>query len=65
MADYIFPLVYKPGFNRDGPDFQPDFCNDGQWIRFNEGKVKKIGGLASPGPIETALDAGFVSNWEK
>jgi hypothetical protein len=51
MADYMFPLTYKAGLNRDGSAFQPEYCNDGQWIRFNEGKVKKIGGVISPGRL--------------
>lgn len=51
MADYIFPLTYKAGFNRDGTDYQPEFCTEGQWIRFNEGKVQKIGGVVSPGAL--------------
>lgn len=51
MADYMFPLTYKAGLNRDGSAFQPEYCNDGQWIRFNEGKVKKIGGVISPGKL--------------
>lgn len=51
MADYMFPLTYKAGLNRDGTAFQPEYCNDGQWIRFNEGKVKKIGGIISPGRL--------------
>ena len=51
MADYMFPLTYKAGLNRDGTAFQPEYCNDGQWIRFNEGKVKKIGGVISPGKL--------------
>lgn len=62
MADYIFPLTYKPGLNRDGTDFQPEYCSDGQWIRFNEGKVQKIGGMVSPGPIDAELDASYVSD---
>ena len=53
MADYMFPLTYKAGLNRDGTAFQPEYCNDGQWIRFNEGKVKKIGGVISPGRLGT------------
>jgi hypothetical protein len=51
MADYMFPLTYKAGLNRDGTDYQPEYCNDGQWIRFNQGKVKKIGGVVSPGAL--------------
>ena len=44
MAGTIFPLVYKPGISRDGTNFQAQFCTDGQWVRFQRGKVKKIGG---------------------
>ena len=51
MAEYMFPLIYKAGLFRDGTDYQPEYCNDGQWIRFNEGKVKKIGGVISPGRL--------------
>ena len=47
----MFPLTYKAGLNRDDTTFQPEYCNDGQWIRFNEGKVKKIGGVISPGEL--------------
>jgi len=59
MADSIFPLSYKPGLRRDGTRFQPEYCIEGSWIRFNEGKVKKIGGMVSPGLIDSG---NFVSN---
>jgi hypothetical protein len=49
----ISPLNYKPGLNRDGTNFQPEYCSDGQWIRFNQGKIKKIGGMVSPTLIDT------------
>lgn len=51
MADYMFPLTYKAGLFRDGTDYQPEYCNEGTWIRFNEGKVQKIGGVISPGAL--------------
>lgn len=38
------PLVYKPGIQRDGTDFQDEYCIDGQWIRFVGGKIKKMKG---------------------
>lgn len=59
---YILPLTYKAGINRDNTDFQPEYCNEGQWIRFNEGKVNKIGGMRSPGVIDQELDASYVSS---
>lgn len=48
MASNLYPLIYKPGIKRDGTQFQSEYCTDGQWIRFNEGKVKKIGGMIAP-----------------
>jgi len=38
------PLVYKPGIQRDGTEFQDEYCIDGQWIRFVGGKIKKMKG---------------------
>lgn len=45
MAGNLFPLIYKPGIKRDGTKFQSDYCTDGQWVRFQRGIVKKIGGM--------------------
>lgn len=45
MASNLVQLSYKPGIQRDGVLFQGDFCSDGQWVRFQRGKVKKIGGM--------------------
>lgn len=60
MAATIFPLVYKPGISRDGTNFQSQFCTDGQWIRFQRGKVKKIGGMTG---IDLSLTQGaFFTN---
>lgn len=47
MADLIFPFLYKPGIARDGTDFQPEYCIDGQWVRFQRGRIKTIGGRKS------------------
>lgn len=45
MAANLFPLIYNPGIQRDGTTFQSEYCTDGQWIRFQRGKVRKIGGM--------------------
>lgn len=45
MAATLVPLLFKPGIQRDGSPFQGDYCSDGQWIRFQKGVPKKIGGL--------------------
>jgi hypothetical protein len=47
MTANLYPLAFKPGVQRDGTSFQPDYCTDGQWIRFQRGIVKKIGGMKS------------------
>lgn len=60
MAGTNFPLTYKPGISRDGTNFQPNFCTDGSWIRFQRGKVKKIGGMVSFN--SSALQNTFFSN---
>lgn len=52
MAANLFPLIYNPGIQRDGTTFQSEYCTDGQWIRFQRGKIKKIGGMR--GAITTA-----------
>lgn len=41
----IFPLVYKAGIKRDGTQFQSEYCTSGQWIRFQRGVIRTIGGL--------------------
>jgi hypothetical protein len=44
MASNLYPLVYKAGIKRDGTTFQPEYCTEGQWIRFQHGKISKMGG---------------------
>lgn len=45
MPIQLFPLVPKAaGFLKDGSLYQGDYCTDGQWVRFYQGKPKKIGG---------------------
>ena len=38
------PLVYKPGIQRNAGDFQDEYCIDGQWIRFVNGRIRKMKG---------------------
>lgn len=58
MANYIFPLLYKPGISRDGTDFEPFFCREGNWVRFDEGRVKNIGGMQAPELFEPLFANG-------
>jgi len=45
MASNLYPLVYKAGIKKDGTTFQPEYCTEGQWIRFQHGRISKIGGM--------------------
>jgi hypothetical protein len=45
MAENLYPLIYKPGIKRDGSTFQSDYCTSGQWIRFQNGLIRKMGGM--------------------
>src|SRR3954466_6524006 len=46
MADIqnIFEINSKPGIKRDGTNFDSEYYSDGQWVRFQRGRPKKIGG---------------------
>ena len=41
----VFQLDALPGIKRDGTLVDGDNWSDGQWIRFQRGRVKKMGGL--------------------
>lgn len=44
MAERIVPIRSEPGVKRDGTRFEGDFYVDGQWVRFQRGLPRKIGG---------------------
>lgn len=63
MPGNLFPLTYKPGIKRDGTKFQSEYCTDGQWIRFQRGIVKKIGGMLGNFALPLApVDAATAGN---
>lgn len=47
MADNLYPIIYKPGIKKDGTLFQSEYCTNGFWVRFQNGMIKKIGGMKS------------------
>jgi hypothetical protein len=55
MAKKLYPLVMKAGIKRDGCAFQPDYCTDGDWIRFQKGLPRSMGGMV--GPANTLVPA--------
>ena len=48
MAEEIIqPILSKPGIKRDGTMFEGDAHVDGQWVRWQRGLARKIGGYRS------------------
>lgn len=44
MADGRIPLDFRPGIARDGTSLDSDQFIDGEWVRFERGRPRKIGG---------------------
>lgn len=61
MANNIYPLNFKPGIKRDGTLFQADYCTDGQWVRFQRGYIRKIGGMKG-GVVINAATISKITN---
>lgn len=47
MAEQIVQIKSLPGIKRDGTKFEGDNYVDGQWVRFQRGLPRKIGGYRS------------------
>lgn len=47
MAEQIVQIKSLPGIKRDGTKFEGDQYVDGQWVRFQRGLPRKIGGYRS------------------
>jgi hypothetical protein len=56
-------LVLKSlaGIKRDGTKYEGDFYTDGQWVRFQRGLPRKIGGYRSINKYLTEISRGFNS----
>lgn len=44
MTQKVFSIDTLPGIQRDGTVFDKQYYNDGQWVRFQRGRPRKIGG---------------------
>ena len=44
MTKQIYQIVTKAGIQRDGTLFDSIYYRDGQWVRFQRGRPRKIGG---------------------
>jgi hypothetical protein len=61
MADQPIVLRSNPGIKRDGTKYDGDFYTDGQWVRFQRGLPRKIGGYRSINKYLSQLSRGFTS----
>lgn len=52
-------LISKPGIKRDGTKFDGDAYTDGQWVRFQRGLPRKMGGYRAIGKYLTEVSRGF------
>lgn len=56
----LYQVTSLPGIKRDGTNLDGDNFTDGQWVRFNRGRPKKMAGFQEaqapiPGPIRSVL----------
>jgi len=42
--EVVFTLIPQAGIKRDGTLLEGEYCSDGEWVRFQRGKAKKMGG---------------------
>ena len=61
MAESIVQIRSQPGIKRDGTKFEGDAYVDGQWVRFQRGLPRKMGGYRSinkylEGQVRTLLE---------
>jgi len=54
-------LRSNPGIKRDGTKYEGDFYVDGQWVRFQRGLPRKIGGYRSISKYLTEISRGFTT----
>jgi hypothetical protein len=61
MAANTVILKSLAGIKRDGTRFDGDFYTDGQWVRFQRGLPRKIGGYRSINKNLNEISRGFTS----
>lgn len=48
MAKQLYPITMRPGIKRDGTPFQSEYCTDGDWMRWQKGLPRSMGGMIAP-----------------
>ena len=59
MPEQTIVLRSNPGIKRDGTKYEGDFYVDGQWVRWQRGLPRKIGGYRSTQKYLTEISRGF------
>lgn len=59
MAEQTIVLKAQPGIKRDGTRFEGDNYIDGQWVRWQRGLPRKIGGYKATQKYLTEISRGF------
>lgn len=59
MPENTIVLRSQPGIKRDGTKYEGDFYVDGQWVRWQRGLPRKIGGYRAIQKYLTEISRGF------
>lgn len=59
MPETTIILRSEPGIKRDGTKFDGNFYTDGQWVRWQRGLPRKMGGYKSTQKYLTEISRGF------
>ena len=59
MAESTLILRSDPGIKRDGTKFEGNFYTDGQWVRWQRGLPRKMGGYRTTQKYLTEISRGF------
>ena len=57
----VVPLQIKPGFSRDGTEFASTSYRDGQWVRFQYGRPRKMGGYSGAFLNAPEISRGMIN----
>lgn len=61
MPENTIILRSQPGIKRDGTKYEGDFYVDGQWVRWQRGLPRKIGGYRAVQKYLTEVSSGFTN----
>lgn len=59
MAESTIVLKSQPGIKRDGTKYEGDFYVDGQWVRWQRGLPRKMGGYRATQKYLSEISRGF------